>query len=168
MDHDTVLIVSATVISLAVLLQAAAMVGIYIAVQKIPGRLDGIRADFRTRLDPITQSITEIVTNTREPLRTLTNNLAAISQTLRDRSLHVDAVVEELVDKSRLQIIRTDQLISNLVDKVEMTTDKVQQTVLTPLHEISAVVKGLQSGFEFLFNRRRGAGGREADEELFI
>ena len=161
MDHDTVLILCSVVIALAVLLQAGAMVGIFLAVQKIPGRLDGIRTDFRQRIDPITQSITEIVANTREPLRTITSNLVAISDTLRERSSQVDTVVEDIVEKSRVQIVRADQLMANLVDKVEVTTDKIQESILTPLHEISAVVKGLQTGLEFFFSRKRSAGGRE-------
>jgi ABC-type transporter Mla subunit MlaD len=170
MDHDNVLIFFSAVVTLAVLLQAGAMVGMWLAIRKIPSRLDGIRSDFKQRIDPLTQSITEIVTNTRVPLHTITSNLVAITETLRERSIQVDTVVEDLVEKSRIQIVRTDQLMANLVDKVEVTTDKIQQAILTPLHEISAVVKGLQTGLEFLFNRKRPAGGREAtaDEQLFI
>ncbi len=170
MANETGLTFLVTVITIAILMQAGAMIGIWLAIRKLPDRLDYIRADFRQRFDPLTQTLTEIITNSRDPLRTITANLAEISQTLRQRSTQVDSVVEDLVDKSRLQIIRADQLMSNLVDKVESTTDKVQETVLTPINEVSAVLKGLQSGLEFLFSRRQPAGANEAtqDEQLFI
>jgi ABC-type transporter Mla subunit MlaD len=170
MDHENVLIFFSAVVTVAVLLQASAMVGMWLAVRKIPGCVEGIRSDFRQRIDRLAQSIAEVVTNTREPLHTITSNLVAITETLRERSIQVDAVVEDLVEKSRIQIVRTDQLMANLVDKVEVTTDKIQQSILAPLREISAVVNGLQTGLEFLFNRKRPAGGREAtaDEQLFI
>ena len=42
--------------------------------------------------------------------------------------------------------------------------------VTKPLNEISAVIKGIQSGVEFLFPRRRPVGASEAtqDEQMFI
>ncbi|PYV34935.1 MAG: hypothetical protein DMG22_04375 [Acidobacteria bacterium] len=72
--------------------------------------------------------------------------------------------------ETRLQIIRIDQLLTSLVDKVETTTDRVQQTVLIPVQEVSALVKALKVGFGFLFARRRSPSGSETtqDEQLFI
>ena len=170
MANDGVLIFLGIVVTIAILMQASAMVGMWLAVRKIPGQITQIRSDVRQHLDPLTTSMTELLTITREPLQTVTSNLAEISQTLRERSAQVDEVVEDLMDKSRVQIIRADQLMANLVDKVEVTTDKVQETVLGPLNEISAVIKGVQSGLDFLFSRRRPAGVGETtqDEQLFI
>jgi ABC-type transporter Mla subunit MlaD len=170
MVNDGVLTVFVIVVTVAVAMQGWAMFGMWLAVRKIPGQIDQIRVDVKQQLDPLTHSANDILTGTRDPLRTITANLAEISQTLRDRSTHVDTVVEDLVEKSRLQIIRADQLMSSLAEKVEATTEKVQETVLTPLNEISAVVKGVQSGLEFLFSRRRPAGAGDAtqDEQMFI
>jgi ABC-type transporter Mla subunit MlaD len=170
MANDSVLIFLGIVVTVAIVMQASAMIGMWLAVRKIPGQISQIRADVRQRLDPLAQSVTELLNITHDPLQTITSNLAEISQTLRERSTQVDAVVEDLVDKSRLQIIRADQLMANLVNKVETTTDKVQESVLIPLNEVSAVIKGIQSGLEFLFSRRRPAGTGETtqDEQLFI
>ena len=171
MAQDNVLIVFAFVVTVAILMQAGAMVGMWLALRRIPGQIDQIRADVKHQVDPLTQTITELAVNTREPLRTITTNLAEMSQSLRERSTQVDGVVEDLLDKSRQQIIRVDQMMSNLVDKVEATTDKVQQSVLIPINEFAAVIKGLQSGLDFLFSRRRPPGASEAttqDEQLFI
>jgi ABC-type transporter Mla subunit MlaD len=170
MANDTVLLLLVIVVTAAIVMQASAMLGMWLAVKKIPGQIDQIRADVKQQLDPLTHSANEILTTTRDPLRTITVNLAEISQTLRARSTHVDTMVEELVDRSREQIVRADQLMSNLAEKIETTTDKVQETILTPLGEISAVIKGIQSGLEFLFSRRRPAGASETatDDQLFI
>ena len=76
----------------------------------------------------------------------------------------------ELLDKSRSQIVRVDRMVSELVEKVETTADAVQKGVLGPIQEVSAVVKGVRSGLEFLFTRRRVTNVSEAtqDEQLFI
>jgi hypothetical protein len=170
MEQNTVLAVALILVAIAVLMQAGAMVGIWLAIRKVPSQIEGVRADVKQRLDPLTQSVTEIVANSREPLRTVTANLAEISRILRERTTNVDALVAELVDKSRLQIIRVDQMVSDLVVKVESTADAVQRGVLAPIQEVSAVIKGVRSGLEFLFARRRGTNVSEAaqDEQLFI
>jgi hypothetical protein len=89
---------------------------------------------------------------------------------LRERTTDVDALVAELVDRSRLQVIRVDQMVSDLVQKVETTSDAVQRGVLAPMQEVSAVIKGMRAGLEFLFSRRRTTSVSEAaqDEQLFI
>jgi phosphoenolpyruvate synthase/pyruvate phosphate dikinase len=74
------------------------------------------------------------------------------------------------VDKSRAQVVRVDQMVSDLIEKVETTSDAVQRGVLAPIQEVSAVIKGMQAGLEFLFSRRRTTSVSEAvqDEQLFI
>jgi predicted PurR-regulated permease PerM len=170
MSNDTTLTLVLFLVAAAILLQAGAMIGIWLSIRKIPGQIEGIRADVRQRLDPLTQSMTEIVANSREPVRTITANLAEISRLLRDRTSNVDEVVAEMVDKSRLQIIRVDHMVSDLVARVETTADVVQRSVLTPIQEVSAVIKGVRTGLEFLFARRRPSSVTEgtSDEQLFI
>jgi methyl-accepting chemotaxis protein len=170
MEQNTALTVAVVFAAIAVLMQAGAMLGIWLVIRKIPGQIESVRSDIKQRLDPLTNSALEIVNNSREPLRNITNNLAEISQILRDRTSNVDALAGELVEKSRQQIIRVDQMVSDLAEKVESTADAVQRGVLGPIHEISAVVKGVRSGLEFLFSRRRVSNVSEAtqDEQLFI
>lgn len=170
MAHDTVLSVFVIIAAVAIVMQGFVMFGIWRAIEKIPPKIDEIHAHIKERLDPLTESVTEIVASSRDPLRTITANLAEISQTLRQRSVQVDEVVEDLVEKTRLQIVRADQLLTHLADKVEATTDKIQQGVLAPIQEITAAIKGLQTGWEFLFSKRRPRGVSEGshDDQMFI
>ena len=81
----------------------------------------------------------------------------------------MDGLVAKLVDKSRAQVIRTDRMVSDLVQKVETSSDAVQRGVLAPIQEVSAIIKGMQAGLEFLFSRWRTTSVNEAaqDEQLF-
>ena len=170
MAQDTWLILILILVGLAFLMQAGAMVGIWLTVRKFSEQIEGIRTDVKQRLDPLTQSVTEIVANSRDPLRAITTNLAEISQLLQTRSKDVDTMVADLVDKSRVQIQRLDQMVTGVVEKVENTAATVQRQVLVPVQEISAVIHGIRSGLEFLFARRRASSVTEAtqDEQLFI
>ena len=170
MENTTALSVALILVAIAVLMQAGAMVGIWLAIRKLPGQVESLRADVKERIDPLAKSVSEIVANSREPLRSITGNLAEISRMLRERTNQVDTLVADLVDRSRLQIQRLDQMVTGLVEKVETTADEVQRSVLVPVREASAVLKGVRSGLEFLFSRRRTTNVSEAtqDEQLFI
>lgn len=170
MDHDPKLAVILIFVVLAVLLQAAAMLGILLALLKMRREVEGLRVDVKQRLDPLAQAVAAILADAREPIRTITANLAELSRVLRDRAAQVDRVVEDLVERSRLQIIRVDQMAAELVTRVESTVEAVQRQVLKPIQEASAVLRGVRSGLEFLFSRRRNARGSETtqDEQMFI
>ena len=170
MEQNTGLTVALILVAIAVLMQAGAMLGIWLAVRRVPGQIENVRADIKQRIDPLAQSTLELVNNSREPLRTITANLVEISTILKDRTSSADAVAAELLEKSRSQIVRVDQMVSDLVEKVESTADSVQKGVLGPVNEVSAVVKGVRAGLEFLFTRRRVTNVSEAtqDEQLFI
>jgi len=170
MEQNTGLTVALILVAIAVLMQAGAMMGIWLAVRKVPRQIETVRSDVKQRIDPLAQSVLEIVNNSREPLRTISANLAEISTILRNRTANADQVAAELLDKTRTQIIRVDKMVSELVEKVETTADAVQKGVLGPISEVSAVVKGVRSGLEFLFSRRRVTNVSEAtqDEQLFI
>ena len=170
MEQSAGLTIALILVALAVLMQAGVMIAIWLALRKIPGQIEAVRADVKQRLDPLVQSVTEIVSNAREPLRAVGTDLAEISRMLRERTGDVDALVAELVDKSRAQVIRMDRMVSDLAQKVEATSEAVQRGVLVPVQEVSAVLKGFQAGLEFLFSRRRTTSVSEAaqDEQLFI
>jgi hypothetical protein len=170
MAHETLLTIFIIIAAAAVLLQALAMLGMYLAMRRIEGQVSGIRSDVKQRLDPLTQSVTDIVTDSREPLKTVMTNLAEVSRAVREGTESVDAVLDELLDKFRLQVIRIDQTITDVLEKVDKTTTLVQRNVVAPVTEVSAVIKGLKVGLDFFLSRRRSGHPSDVpqDEQMFI
>ena len=170
MAHETLLTIFIIIAAAAVLLQALAMLGIYLAMRRIQGEITGIRSDVKQRLDPITQAVMDIMTDSREPLRTVMSNLAEVSRAVRERTSSVDAVLDDLLDKFRLQVIRIDQAITDILAKIDKTTTMVQRNVIVPVTEVSAVVKGFKVGLDFFLSRRRSGHPSDVpqDEQMFI
>ena len=170
MGHDTILMAFVIIAALALVAQAGIFYGIFEALRQLQRTVQHSTSGTMQRLDELTQAVTDFLNESREPVHTITTNLAGISTMLRERSMHVDAVVAELVNRTRAQIIRVDQLATGMMEKVETTADAVEQGVLTPLHEASAVIKGVQKGLEVLFSRRRAATVSESshDDQMFI
>lgn len=171
MAHETLLTIFVIVAALALAGQAAVMVGLYLSMRDIPRQIEDIRRTVKERIDPLADSLREMLASSREPVRTITANLAEISQVLRERTSSVDLLLADVLEKSRAQIIRVDQLITNLTHKVETTADAVERRVMAPVQEVSAVFAGVRSGLGFLFSgkrRKSNVNHVTHDEELFI
>jgi hypothetical protein len=195
--ENTALVVALFLIALAVLMQAVAMVGIWLVSRK----MRETALDLKQRLDPLVESSLQIVNNAREPLQRIGGDLTEISRIVRARTSDVDALLAEIVDKtrtqvtrmdrilyeqtsnvdalfaqvldkSRAQVVRLDRLISDLVQKIETISELMQRKALAPLNEVSAIVKGLQAGLQLFFSRQKTNGGVSEtagqDEQLFI
>src|SRR5580698_7317178 len=138
MALNTEVTVALILVALAVLMQAVAMMGIWLATRKIAVQVESVRADVKERIDPLARSVTQIVESSREPIRSITANLSEISTLLRNRASNADVVAAELLDKSRTQIARVDNMVTGLVERVETTAEAVQQGVMITVGEVSA------------------------------
>ena len=164
---DTLLKVFIVVISLVVVAQAAMLLGIYLSVGRLSREIQDARVDFKSKVDPVADSLKEILDNSRATFDTICTNLTEVVQLTRDRAGKIDEFVGEIADRTRLQALRFDHLIQDTVEKVEQTTSVVQKNILAPIQEASAVIRGVRSSLEFLFSQRppsRPAG----EEQLFI
>ena len=78
----------------------------------------------------------------------------------------------EIIERARQQAARLDDLMTSTVDKIEVTTEAVQNSVLSPIRRIHALVQAVSAGVGFLrANRsRRKSNGNSLkdDEEMFI
>lgn len=170
MEIDTLLKVFIVVIGLAVVAQAAMLLGIYLSVGRLSREVQDARVDFKSKVDPVADSLREILENSRATFDKIGTNLTDVMQLTRDRAGRIDEIVGEVADRARLQALRFDHLIQDTVEKVEQTTSVVQKNILAPIQEASAMIRGVRSGLEFLFSRRTPSRPAEpaSEEQLFI
>ena len=170
MAHETVLTIFIIIAAAAIVLQAFSMFGLYVSVRRVQEEVKDLRADVTRRIDPLAQSLTEIVSNSRDPLRSITSDLAEVARVLRERTGRVDDVLDDLLDRFRRQVIRVDQTITDVLEKVDKTTSAVQRNIIAPVTEASAVLKGVQAGLDFFLSRRRDSRTSDVpqDEQMFI
>jgi len=81
----------------------------------------------------------------------------------------IDATLTDIVDRTRLQVIRADEFVTGTMDKLEETREVVQRTVVSPVRYLSGIAHGLSVGLEAFFGRRRGRNGVNVQQdEMFI
>jgi hypothetical protein len=171
---DPVLKIFIYATAVAVILQMFILLGLFLSVRKSSAKMEALANDVRGRALPILDSAQAILNNSRGKVEILMDNLVATTTTLRTQVDRLDATVNDIVDRTRLQVIRTDDLVTRTLDKVEETTNLVTHTVVSPVRQISGIVQGLSVGISAFFGqnrnrRRRGpTRGVTQDEELFI
>jgi len=171
MDKLTVFI---ALTGIAVLLQAGVLAAMYVAMRKSTERMEVLAGEVRSKLLPAFEQGHQMLTEMRPKLEVIVDNLQSSTTMIRSEVERVDATVNDVVDRTRLQVIRADELLSRTLDRVEQTSDMVQRTVVSPVRQISGLMQGLSVGLGFFFGKQRRNGGRREErrpvpqDEMFI
>ncbi|HTS09235.1 MAG TPA: hypothetical protein VMP68_26960 [Candidatus Eisenbacteria bacterium] len=170
MDDKLTIFIALT--GIAVLLQAGVLLAMYLAMRKTTNDLQSLASEVRTKVMPSIDQAQQIISDLRPKLDVIAENVKETSTTVKDQVQRLDATVNDMVDRARLQIIRADELLSRTLDRVEHTSEVVQKTVVSPVRQISGLMQGITVGLEFLFagRRRNGRGERRPvpQDEMFI
>lgn len=158
----------------AVVLQAGILAALYLAVRKSSARMEALGVEIKTRALPTLETAQAMLTELRPKLQVIAENLTEASVTVRSQVQRVDATVNDVMDRARLQVIRADELLSRTLDRVEETSEMVHKTVVSPVRQLSGVMQGITAGLEFLLGSRArkngGSGARRVapQDEMFI
>jgi len=166
-SQSTVLLIE---IGIVVLLQAVAIFSILFALKNSASKVQSIAEDIHKRTIPVVEAASAMLQTARPQIETIVSNLAETSSLLKDQAVRIDQTVTDVVDRTRLQVVRADELVSRTMDKVETTTDFVQQTVISPVRQIAGVLQALNIGINVLFGKRRSSGNGQGvpRDEMFI
>jgi ABC-type transporter Mla subunit MlaD len=168
-SQSTILLIE---IGIAVAIQAAVLIGVLLTVKKSSAKLESLAEELQKRTLPVLDATNAMLQTARPQVDTIVTNLAEASSMLKDQISRIDQTVTDVVDRTRLQVVRADELVSRTMDKVETTTDFVQHTVVSPVRQVAGVLQALTTGMNVLFGKRRASGNGNAAgvprDEMFI
>jgi len=166
---NTVLTISVVVTGCAVLLQAGILVGMFIAMRRTSAKMESLAEEVKTKVLPAAELAQSMMTELRPKIVTLVDNVSVSTTVLRTQMERMDATLTDIIDRTRLQVIRADEFVNSTMDKLEETREAVQRTVVSPVRHISGLMHGVTAGVEAFFSRRRD---RESvnvpQDEMFI
>src|SRR5215468_10688996 len=167
--ENTVLTIFVVVTALAVLLQALILVGMFFAVRKTSAKMESLAEEVKTKVLPTAELAHEMITELRPKVTTVLDNVSVSTTVLRNPMERVDATLTDIIDRTRLQVIRADEFVNHTMDKLEETREAVQRTVVSPVRHITGLMHGLTAGFEAFFSRKRGRESANVpQDEMFI
>lgn len=158
-------------VAVAVLVQGIALLIIASRVKALSARLDATSAKLSKQLDRIVPQLEEFIPvfkGVAEKVHTMSENLAGISAVAHERALKVDAFVDEATNTVRLQVVRLQDVLDTALQKIDETVTLLQSAVSTPINEVQALMRGIRTGVDVLFGRRRLNTRSHEDEEMFI
>ncbi|MGH9861798.1 MAG: hypothetical protein ACRD35_00065 [Candidatus Acidiferrales bacterium] len=166
---ETYLTIFIAVTAAAVVLQAGILVALYLRLAKFDEETRALRRQLSERADPILRNVEDITLTVRDRGRVIAEDLSAMSYDARRQVEKFDRLTDELADRLRLQILRIDLLLTQALESLEKAGTTVKETVVQPMQEAAALMKGVKAALEFLASRpERAKKGARADEELFI
>jgi hypothetical protein len=171
---DPVLKIFIYATAVAVILQMFILLGLAISLRKTSAKVEKLAGEVHGRALPILSSAEILLNDSRGKVDIVMANLVAATGVLKTQMERLDATVNDIVDRTRLQVIRADDIVTRTLDRVEETSELVEHTVVSPVRQVSGIVQALSVGVSAFFGhnrnrRRRRAGARVTqDEELFI
>ena len=163
------LIIFIAVTAAAVLLQAGILAGMYFALRKTSAKVESLAEEVKTKVLPTAELAHSMMSELRPKVVTVVDNVSVSTTMLRTQMERVDATLTDIVDRTRLQVIRADEFVNSTMDKLEETREVMQRTVVSPVKQLSGLMHGVSAGFEALFSRRRQRSSVAApQDEMFI
>jgi len=151
--------------------QAGIMVGLYLAVRKSTAKMEALATEVKSKALPTIETVQSMLVEMRPKIDVMTTNFSESSTLVRNQLGRIDAALTDALDRTRLQVIRADELLNRTMDKVEETSEIVHKTVISPLRQVNGLMAAISTGVEvFLGQKRRhpknGAGVPQ--DEMFI
>jgi hypothetical protein len=154
----------------AVVIQAGILVALYVAVRKSSSRMEELATEVKAKVLPTADTAQSMLVELRPKIDTIATNVSATSSVVRGQLERLDATVSDVLDRTRLQVIRADELLNRTMDRIEDTTDVVHRTVVSPVRQLAGLIQGVTVGLDFLFGGKRRHRGDVTvpQDEMFI
>jgi len=168
---NNLLIVFIVVTAVAVSIQAGILVGLFLTVRKSAEKMEALATDITSKTLPKMESVLAMMVELRPKIEVLTENVSESSTLVRNQLGRIDATLTDALDRTRLQVIRADELLNRTMDKVEDTSDAVHRTVISPLRQVNGLMAAISTGVDvFLGQKRRHPknGDGVPQDEMFI
>ena len=160
------------VAAVAILLQTLILFGLAKGIKEFVTRLEALLGRVENQASPIMATTRDIIDDAQPKIADITTNLAESAATVKVHVTDLAQATGEIVERARLQAARIDELVENTIEKIEVTTDLVQTSVVTPVRRIHALISAVSAGLGFLranrARRKSEGNSSEADEEMFI
>jgi methyl-accepting chemotaxis protein len=168
--NSELLTIFIAVTSVAVVLQVVILFAFYLSVRKVGERVTALSERIEQDVIPAVMEARELVTKNTENVNAIVKNVLDTTTSVREQVERVSLTLNDVIDRTRLQVIRADEMVTRTMDRVEQTAENVQHTVLSPVRKFSAVLTGVIAGIgEYTAGRKvKHAENAIPREEMFI
>jgi hypothetical protein len=155
--------------TLAIVIQMAILLAMFVQLRSAIGTFTRIASQLQARMDPILVRTNRILEDSEERISSIMGDGAEIARVARSQAQKVDRVFSDMVERLRIQVVRADHILTGALEVIEETGSTIRSKVWKPVHQASAVLKGIKAGLDFIRSGKRPeSDAATQDEELFI
>jgi hypothetical protein len=168
---DNLLRIFIAVTTFAIVVQAGILVGLYLAVRKSTAKMEALATEVTNKTLPTIETVQNLLVELRPRIEVMSVNFAESSNLVRNQLARIDATLTDVLDRTRLQVIRADELLNRTMDRVEETSDAVHKTVISPLRQVNGLMSAISTGVEVLLGQKKRQsknGTGVPQDEMFI
>jgi hypothetical protein len=157
------------VAAVAIVIQMAILLAMFLQLRTAIGTFTRVALQLQAKMDPILTRTNRILEDSEERIASIMGDGAEIARLARGQAQKVDRVFTDMVERLRIQVVRADHILTGALEVIEETGSTFRSKVWKPVHQASAVLKGIKAGLEFIRSGRRPeSDSATQDEELFI
>jgi hypothetical protein len=156
----------AVIVSAAALIfQAALLLGMYKASKDIRTQVTTIAG----HTDSFVQSAQLSLEQSRKQISAVATKSSEVLDLAHRQLVRVDGVLGEATGRARIQMERVDLVLDDAVGRMSEALTLLNNGVIRPVREVTAVAAGIEAGLRYLFrSQRRTVERATSDEEMFI
>jgi methyl-accepting chemotaxis protein len=171
-DPSTLLEIFTGVVAVSLLLQSLALVGIHRSIRSLASRVEAVSLNLVKNVDALSVKVDQLLATIKgmaDGVHSLQENLTTTSAIVQKRVAELDSFLAEIADVARLQVLRIQDIVDTTSRRVEETIDVLSNSVLAPVTEVNAIVRGVKVGLDVLLRKRKSpSSSTPQDEEMFI
>lgn len=168
MDTNTLLIlliIFVAVASVALLIQAVMLTGMFFMVRELRKRILPILPE----VEKIIGTIRMIAEMLEKRIDTISTSTVEIVNMSKQQLAKLDELLNDATTRAKVQMERAEMVLDDTMGRVTETVSLVQRGVIRPIREVQGLVNGLRTAIQYL-----GRGSKStvdhatSDEEMFI
>ena len=112
--------------------------------------IEAVKATVQEKAYPVVASTQGLIKDLTPHIRTITENAAEISHTVRAQVTDIDSTLSSVTAKARAQADRVNGMVSSTLNTTSHVVSSVEKGVRVPIREIAGILAGLRTGWEVL------------------
>jgi hypothetical protein len=134
--------------AVGVLLQAGILLGFFIAFMKLQGKLEKILTHVTEHALPLIERSKVMLEDLSPKVTAISANLVEMSVMLRQETATIKGSVDDVLEKTRAQTARVDEMVSGTLDGISQASATIQHGVEVPLRHVYGIFNGLKAAFQ--------------------
>ncbi|MGH9756152.1 MAG: hypothetical protein ACRD4M_00300, partial [Candidatus Acidiferrales bacterium] len=115
--------------AVAIVVQMAILLAMFVQMRSATQEFTRLARDMHARVDPILLRVNRILDDSEDRIASIMGDATEITRLARGQAQKVDRVFTDLIERTRIQVIRADHILSGALEVIEESGTKFRRTV---------------------------------------